>query len=132
MDRQFFHKNSDCGYEVSYTVCVEVPEKSVFEALVKPYLEQNLLLSCGITIVHPDDMYNKKTGREKSSKNIQSMLFFLDEVQYLDDVGTLLVFSSNVSNGISEVHFLLKPKAKRAYLINAVYAESYKKERDWE
>lgn len=117
MSFQYFHRSGQ-SLPHRFTVCVDVPLKSFFEELVTPYPQKNLVLSCGFTEVHPDDNYSKVEGRRHSSKDMKERLFFLTEVEYYDEE-TVLKFSANLSSGIQDLYFLLKPKSKRAYLIFA-------------
>lgn len=73
------HQNTEGEYPKA-TFAIKIPSKDQLLEAIE--LGHNVLLTkLGIAYVHPDDMYNKKVGRETAISKMQSVTGFLDKVE---------------------------------------------------
>lgn len=85
---QYYH---DFKNGRTFALDVNFNKQDLLESLSQPFAPARFYL--GVSHLHPEDRYNKKTGREVSSKNIKPVKFILLSFERLYDIVYIVYYS---------------------------------------
>lgn len=87
--KQFFHGMKHKAYEKEFTFCMLVPNRELLLLDIWKLLankENSVQYGIGVSMVHPNDFYNKKFGRQVSSSRIEYVDFKLSHATMNENI----------------------------------------------
>jgi hypothetical protein len=79
---QYFHQTNDAWVSPMVTAALEVPTKDEILSTSGLQSSPNITMKLGISKVHPNDNYNRKTGRKVSSTRLTPIDFILTKIEF--------------------------------------------------
>lgn len=99
------------------TIAVEVPLKKELIDLLDPKNTKHLMIKVGYSLLHPNDRYVRKIGREESLKKVFPKTFYIKQVTFNDNttIFTLRPIDSNFT--IKELTFRVNLNYDKVHFI---------------
>lgn len=111
-DIQFYH-DIDHGY--TYAIGISFTREDLLESV--HHFDQSIIFNIGISILHPNDVYCKKTGRYISACKMKPVMLFLKQIykSTCDEDKLYLEFKDRVSDLVYT--FRVNSKSEKPHFI---------------
>ena len=113
---QFFHKSGP-KFDSRHTIGLETPSKNDLLDLMA-FGSKKILINLGISYVNPKDQYNRKTGRELTSKRLKPFLYQLKLASYNSEE-QLELYLYCLDSPVEEIVLRISYHSNRVHFINA-------------
>lgn len=122
-EHQFYHARLHKDDWSEYTVVVKDLNKKVFEDLAKNFLKYDIELlqdfHIGYSIVHPNDNFCKKTGRDTAIARIKHKVFKLVNLDMSKERKMFIFEANDKDYPITQLYFEFKGERPSVFLTHA-------------